>query len=258
MAYVCDICGKNFSTLFNMQRHKNNVHHESNFIKPTRLTTGSTVMQHPFTCIVAGCTQSGKTVWVEKLLENAKTTISPPPKRIIWCYGQWQPMYLEMIKAIPGIEFNEGIPSDEYLDISTRNLIVLDDLMAQSGEDKRIADLFTKGSHHRNLSVIYIVQNIFHQGRETRNISLSAHYIVLFKSPRDKQQVSILAHQVNPGHIQEFMKSYEEATSHPHGYLMLDLKPTTADNQWLKSNVLPGENNVFQHTLNKYIQKQSY
>ena len=105
--------------------------------------------------------------------------------------------------------------------------------------------------------MIYIVQNIFHQGRETRNISLNVHYIVLFKSPRDKQQVSILARQVNPGHVQEFMKSYEEATSRPHGYLMLDLKPTTDDKQRLKSNVLPGENNVFQHTLNKYIQKQS-
>ena len=58
--------------------------------------------------------------------------------------------------------------------------------MTQSGGDKRIADLFTKGSHHRNLSVIYIVQNIFYQRRETRNISLNAHYIVLFKSSREQ------------------------------------------------------------------------
>ena len=88
MPYVCDICGKNFSTLFNMQRHKRNVHHQSNFTKPTRPTIGSNVMQHPLTCIVAGFTKSGKTVWVNKILENAKTTISPPPEQIIWCYGQ--------------------------------------------------------------------------------------------------------------------------------------------------------------------------
>ena len=104
---------------------------------------------------------------------------------------------------MPGIEFNQGIPNDidnaDYLDVSQRNLIVLDDLMAQSRKDKRIADLFTKGSHHRNLSIIYIVQNIVHQGKEMRNISLNAHYIVLFKSPRDKQQMSMLARQVNPG-----------------------------------------------------------
>jgi hypothetical protein len=113
--------------------------------------------------------------------------------------------------------------------------------MAQSSKDKCIADLFTKGSHHRNLSIIYIVQNIFHQGKAMRNISPNAHYIVLFKSPRDKRQISMLARQVDPGRVQEFMRSYEDATSRPHGYLMLDLKPTTDDQQRLKTNVLPGK-----------------
>ena len=70
--------------------------------------------------------------------------------------------------------------------------------MAQSGADKRISDLLKKGSHHRNLSVIYIVENIFHEGRESRNISLNAHYIVLFKSPRDKQQISVLVRLSQP------------------------------------------------------------
>ena len=53
-----------------------------------------------------------------------------------------------MMKTMPGIEFNQGIPEDidepDYLDVSQRNLIVLDDFIAQSGTDKRIADLFTK------------------------------------------------------------------------------------------------------------------
>ena len=121
---------------------------------------------------------------------------SPPTKRIICCCGQGQPSYFDMMKTMPGIEFNQGIPEDidepDYLDVSQCNLIVLDDLMAQSGKDKRIADLFTKGSHHRNLSVIYIVGNVFHQEKEMRNISLNAHYIVLFKSPRNRQQIKFL------------------------------------------------------------------
>jgi hypothetical protein len=112
-------------------------------------------------------------------------------------------LLFDMLRTMPGIEFNQGIPDDidneDYLDVSQRNLIVLDDLMAQSSKDKRIADLFTKGSHHRNLSITYIVQNIFHQGKEMINISLNAHYIVLFNSPRDKQQICMLARQVNPG-----------------------------------------------------------
>ena len=257
MSYECDICGKTFANASNLLRHKKVVHAYGtrNLGQQTLTVNGVTVMQHPFTCIVAGCTQSGKTVWVKSLLENAQTTISPTPQRIIWCYGQWQPSYFDMMRIMPGIEFNEGIPDDidnaDYLDVSQRNLIVLDDLMAQSGKDKRISDLFTKGSHHRNLSIIYIVQNIFHQGKEMRNISLNAHYIVLFKSPRDKQQISMLGRQVNPGKVQEFMRSYEDATRRPHGYLMLDLKPTTDDQQRLKTNVLPGE-------IAKFLHKQSY
>jgi hypothetical protein len=69
-------------------------------------------MQHPFTCIVAGCTQSGKTVWVKSLLENAQKSISPPPQRIIWYYGQWQPSYFDTMRTMPGIEFNQSIPED--------------------------------------------------------------------------------------------------------------------------------------------------
>jgi GTPase SAR1 family protein len=240
MLYECDICGRTFANANNLLRHKKVVHayRTRNLGQQVLTVNGVTVKHHPFSFIFAGCTKSGKTVWVKSLLENAQTSINPTPQRIIWCYGQWQLSYFDMMT---GIEFNEGVPDDidnaDYLDVSQRNLIVLDDLMAQSGKDKCIFDLFTKGNHHRNLSIIYIVQNIFIQGKEMRNISLNAHYIVLFKSPRDKQKISMLARQVNHGKLQEFMRSYEDATRRPHGYLMLDLKPTTDDQQRLKTVV---------------------
>ena len=94
--------------------------------------------------------------------------------------------------TIPTIEFVKGIPesleNDSYLDVNKRNLIVIDDQMIEAGKDNRIVNLFTKGSHHRNLSVIYIVQNLFHQGKGNLSISLNSHYLVLFKNPRDKLQ----------------------------------------------------------------------
>jgi hypothetical protein len=61
----------------------------------------------------------------------------------------------------------------------------------------------------------------------------------------------MLARQVNPGLLQEFMMSYEYATRLPHGYLMLYFKPTTDDQQRLKTNVLPGK-------IAKFLHKQSY
>ena len=53
------------------------------------------------------------------------------------------------------------------------------------------------------------------------------------------------------------MKSYLEATKRPHGYLMLDLKPTTDDQRRLESNVLHEENIADQQNLDLYTRKHS-
>ena len=63
---------------------------------------------------------------------------------------------------MPHIEFVMGIPTaleqDSYFDVNKRNLIVFDDLMITACKDKRIVNLFTRGSHHRNLSAIYFTR----------------------------------------------------------------------------------------------------
>ena len=50
------------------------------------------------------------------------------------------------------------------------------------------------------------------------------------------------------------MKIYEKATSRAHGYLMLDLRLTTDDEERLKTNILPGETGA----LEEYVRKKSY
>jgi hypothetical protein len=58
---------------------------------------------------------------------------------------------------------------DTSLDPREKHLIILDDLMDET--DQRVASLFTKKNHHRNISVMYIVQNLFHH--RTNALSLS-------------------------------------------------------------------------------------
>ena len=108
-----------------------------------------------------------------------------------------------MLVAMPHIEFVKGIPTalgqDSHFDVNKRNFIVFDDQMIDVSKDKRIVNLFTRGSHHRDLSVIYMVQNLFHQGKGSRSMSLNIHYPVLLKNPRDKLQILTLAKHVSRG-----------------------------------------------------------
>jgi hypothetical protein len=72
------------------------------------------------------------------------------------------------------IRYHEGVPTE--FDKATgglRSLIILYDLLNEA-YSREVRDLFTKGIHHRNLSVILKTQNLFHQGKHCRDISLNA------------------------------------------------------------------------------------
>ena len=107
--------------------------------------------QRPFSVMVTGLSASGKTEWTRKLLLS--TLIQPPSESIIWCYGQWQSLYEDLQKKLPSIEFVHGIPkylnNFQFINPSLRNLIVFDDLMTEAKCDQRIADIFTRESHHK-------------------------------------------------------------------------------------------------------------
>ena len=192
---------------------------------------------------MAGPTCCAKSQFVKRLLESGEEMIDGAPENIIWCYVMYQPAYDEMQRSIPNITFVEGIPSDleSMIDPSIRNLIVLDDMMQELSNEKRVTNLFTKGCHHRNLSVIFILQNIFHRGKELRDMSLNCHYLVLFKSPRDSSQVTHLAKQMFPGHSKYMQEAFQDATSRPYWYLLCDLKPETLTDFRSRTNIFPGE-----------------
>ena len=88
---------------------------------------GSTVKQQPFICMVAGCMRSK---WQDRLVEtHFRKMLNLPSIPHLNApsgeYRQWQPMYLNMIKTIRGIELNEGILSNidnnGFLDASKSN-----------------------------------------------------------------------------------------------------------------------------------------
>ena len=194
--------------------------------------------RHPFTAVIAGPTGSGKTHFVTQFLQNLPYVMSHTPDRIIWCYGEWQPGYAEM----KGVEFVEGLPAINTLDPAQRNLLILDDLAQEA--DSRVTKLFTRGSHHRNASVIYLVQNLFDKNKEHRTISLNTHYLVLFKNPRDGSQIKHLGSQMFPSRGAFLQEAFNDATEQSYGYLIVDCTQRTPEHLRLRSRIFSGENQV--------------
>jgi len=57
-------------------------------------------LKHPFSCVIAGPSQSGKTVFLRKLLKGAHLFIDEAPERIVWGYGAQNDEQLNLIKKV--------------------------------------------------------------------------------------------------------------------------------------------------------------
>ena len=118
-------------------------------------------------------------------------------------------------------------------------LLVLDDVMQEVCSLRNIPILFTIHCHHKNITVLFLTQNIFPLGKCARTISLNCYYIVLFGTKRGKLQVQTLGINFFPGQRAYFISAYQDATDRAYGYLVCDLHPATAKIFQLRFQIFP-------------------
>ena len=197
----------------------------------------------PANFYICGQTQCGKSYMVRRMLSHLNELFYPVPSKVIYCYGEYQKEFDELF---PYVELVEGFPNDvgKLTRGHDNSLLVLDDLMSQCSNDSRVADLFTRGSHHQGISVLYLTQNLFPPGKLSRTISLNSHYIMVFRNPRDSLGITTLAKQMFPKQTDYLMEAFRDATSKPYGYLLIDCHQLTPEDIRLRTNILPGERQV--------------
>ena len=189
--------------------------------------------------IIAGPSQSGKTELVYKLINNSNDLFENPFSKVYYFYDVWQKGFNNMNNEM---EIIQGLPDESFLrelDPTLHKLLVLDDQQLNALNSSIIAEIFTKYSHHKNLSVILILQNLFHQGKYSRDISLNTHYFILFKNPRDINQIQVLGRQL--GMTNHLVKAYTKATKDSYSYLMIDLSPHSNSEYITRTHIFPGE-----------------
>ena len=138
----------------------------------------------PCNICVIGNTGIDKTFFTRKLLENADGMCTQKVQKIIYFHGStFQPIFKEMEKNISNIHFYEGLPAEEKEFLSLiategHKICVFDDLMLEISNKNWTEKIFTTHGHHKNTTLIYIMQNPLQKGKNARGISINQHYSV--------------------------------------------------------------------------------
>lgn len=192
MGYIAfDFILRNLTTVINMEKESRNDWWNTDSLLP---------FSAPTTVLICGSTQSGKTHFTKKLLQNTNGLFSMPVNKIKYAYSEHQPMFDEMEQTIPNLSLHQGLPSKEdieqYTEDVNHTIVVLDDLMLQVAQSQDCVHLFTVTSHHRNVTTIMLSQNLYPPGKYARTISLN---VILFKNYRDSRQIITFGSQILPG-----------------------------------------------------------
>ena len=189
---------------------------------------------------VVGPSGSGKTHFVVNLLSH-NGLFKEPTRQIYWLMGtdegesgDTQKLFkmLKRVKVLKG--FEEGWQEKPR----KGDVVVIDDLFSESTKEQDFNNMFTKVARHRQVTVIFITQNLFHQGGQHRTRNLNVHYLVIFKNPRDNTVIDYLARQAYPSNRVFLIDAFKDATlDKPHGYLFLDFTQACPDLLRVRSDI---------------------
>ena len=120
-------------------------------------------------------------------------------------------------------------------------IIIIDDYLSDltGPAGKEIIRMVLNGSHHLNVCVFILVQNMFE--KHLRTISLNCQYLVIFKSPRDGYQIQYLLRQIFGKNCQNHVSAVKNALALPYTYVFLDLSQSCPEIVRIRTDILPSE-----------------
>ena len=197
-------------------------------------------MHHPFRCLVAGPSQSGKSTFVHNLLLQQNDIIDIYFDYVTIVLGteanknetlstlkyELRPGVMEIIELKKLYETTELMKknfSSEFENFvknkaGKKGCVIFDDLMSELSECGLLLDLFSKYSSHYDLTTIHIMQNIFFKagGKHSSDhvtVYQSMHVLVLFKNPLDNTVIHTITQCISRG------KKYSELVDMLHHVL---------------------------------------
>ena len=199
-------------------------------------------IEKPFRMIIGGGSGTGKTFFTQKLVNE--NHFSTPFDKIVYCYPEYlieSPVEFDQI-----VDYRPGLGDLEYFASLPKNtLIIYDDLMNECGNSKDIMKLFSVIARKRQLSIIFLVQNLFDKSQQFRNIRLNATHLVMFKFYAAQDvQFRLLRDLGMQGLVSK--QSLTRVFAAPYAYIMLNIHPNRQSSfGCITSNILSKNFSIF-------------
>ena len=204
----------------------------------------------PATILLVGQSNSGKSHYVRKLIDNGDAMFTIPPTKYVWLYNMFQPLYDEIERTTNGtVSFVQGLPSRSDIESWAKGeshlCLIVDDLYHQLINSRDMLDLFVMLCHHLCASVITTSHNIFMGGKFSKTITLNSHYILLFRL-QNRLQLATLGTQLfcHNKAAKHFVRAYDRCMDlNQYSPLVIDLSPISKFSHLLKlrCDILPGQ-----------------
>ena len=207
----------------------------------------------PCRLAISGPSESGKSRFLSKLLQNREHVFTESFDRIIYSYPKTDKSnstreFIEKLQDISTmIEIFQGIPDIKSMLGDEKVLVIIDDQSELVMNDSDILSVCFVHSHHANLSLVFTVQNLFLKSTHGKSISRNLTGLIVFKNLADV--ISIQYTSLNVLGKRLFLeKCFEWLNEHPEYqqdgllYLYINTHPQLKYNDMRTfTNIFPTE-----------------
>ena len=195
--------------------------------------------------LIQGPSGSGKSVLIQKIINEKAHMFFTVPTKIIFVYSSWQPIYDELSSSENDITFMKHIPNESQLSAlcnsHSHSILVLDDKMTSANSSQLIGEIFVRLSHHLKISTFCLFQGSHLPSQiGASHIVRNAHYTILLKSGQMFHLVKALGTRI--GDYVSLMSAYKSAVENKNfAYLVVSTHPRTPDFARYTTNILHSE-----------------
>lgn len=206
------------------------------------------IFHHPFTLIISAPSTSGKSTLAFNIVKDSDKLVSNTDckgfDRVLIIYRSFQSLYDKIKRElkIPVLLFEKHITDDieNHIEGAQRPLLIYDDGISKENA-LFVQDLFTRISHHLNISVMLLNQTIYDPNCPTLRIChKNSRGLIIFRCIRDQSSLRTLLYQMysNRKQAQTILQSIQKELEKPFNYVHFDFHPLCPENQRIKTNLL--------------------